>query len=256
MTQELQQTTGTTAPSTVEYGTGVSPASAVESSVAAAARTLAEEPSLQETLDRIVELAVTMVDGCDAAGISLVTRKGQIETPAASHALARRGDELQYALNEGPCLDAIRETDLVRTDDLATEPRWQRWADQVQDELGVRSMLCVQLFTSETSHGALNLYSRSVAAFPATTLSMVSTFAAVAAAALTAARTEEQLTSAVQTRTVIGQAQGILMERYQLSAQRAFGVLSRVSQDSNIKLYDLARQVVETRVLPQRPSAD
>ncbi|GAA3227053.1 GAF and ANTAR domain-containing protein [Oerskovia jenensis] len=253
MTQELQQSTqdsALTTPTSAEYGTGATPATTIESSVAAAARALAEEPSLQETLDRTVELAVAMVDGCDAAGISLVTRKGTIETPAASHELARRGDELQYELNEGPCLDAIRETDLVRTNDLGAEPRWQRWADRVHDELGVRSMLCVQLFTSETSHGALNLYSRSEGAFPATTLSIVSTFAAVAAAALTAARTEEQLTSAVQTRTVIGQAQGILMERYQLSAQRAFSVLSRVSQDSNVKLYDLARQIVETREFP------
>ncbi|QDW63383.1 GAF and ANTAR domain-containing protein [Oerskovia sp. KBS0722] len=252
MTQDLQQTKDDAldVPTSAEYGTGATPATAIESSIASAARTLAEEPSLQETLDRTVELAVAMVEGCDAAGISLVTRKGRIETPAASHDLARRGDELQYALNEGPCLDAIRETDLVRTNDLAAEPRWQQWADQVHEELGVRSMLCVQLFTSETSHGALNLYSRSTGAFPATALSIVSTFAAVAAAALTAARTEEQLTSAVQTRTVIGQAQGILMERYQLSPQRAFSVLSRVSQDSNVKLYDLAREVVETRKFP------
>ncbi|MGW6228261.1 ANTAR domain-containing protein, partial [Cellulosimicrobium cellulans] len=79
---------------------------------------------------------------------------------------------------------------------------------------------------------------------------LASTFAAVAAAAISAARTEEQLQSAVQTRTLIGQAQGIVMERYSLTPGRAFAVLSRVSQDANIKLVDIARQVVETRRIP------
>ncbi|WP_286219425.1 ANTAR domain-containing protein [Paraoerskovia sediminicola] len=115
-------------------------------------------------------------------------------------------------------------------------------------------MLCVQLFTSSTRHGALNLYAREARAFPADDYSLATTFAAVAAAALDAARTEDQLTSAVQTRTVIGQAQGILMERYSISASRAFSVLSRLSQDGNTKLVDLARQVVSDRALPEAAS--
>jgi len=217
--------------------------------VADAARLLADEPTLQQTLDRVVELAVAMVDGCESAGISLVTRR-RIESPAVSDPLVARGDELQYELDEGPCLDAIHDSAIVEAPDVEDDARWPRWAPRVASELGVRSMLCVQLYTSETAHGALNMYATRRDAFGPDAPHLAPTFAAVAAAAISAARTEEQLQSAVQTRTLIGQAQGILMERYSLSASRAFAVLSRVSQDSNVKLVDVARDVVQTRRVP------
>ncbi|WP_435737308.1 GAF and ANTAR domain-containing protein [Cellulosimicrobium sp. PMB13] len=224
--------------------------------VADAARALADEPTLQQTLDRVVELAVSMVDGCESAGISLISR-GRIDSPAVSDPLVARGDELQYELGEGPCLDAIREAPLVESGDIEADVRWPRWSPKVADELGVRSMLCVQLYTSETAHGALNMYATTRDAFGLDDHHLAATFAAVAAAAISAARTEEQLQSAVQTRTLIGQAQGILMERFSLSSSRAFAVLSRVSQDSNVKLVDVARQIVETRRVPgiDRPDA-
>ncbi len=217
--------------------------------VADAARTLADEPTLQQTLDRVVELAVSMVVGCESAGISLVAR-GRIESPAVSDPLVARGDALQYELREGPCLDAVHHRVLVESGDVETDPRWPRWAPAVARELGVRSMLCVQLYTSHDAHGALNMYSTSTDAFDAESHHLAATFAGVAAAAISAARTEEQLQSAVQSRTLIGQAQGIVMERYSLSAGRAFAVLSRVSQDANIKLVDIAREIVETRRIP------
>lgn len=234
-----------TAPGTAFVVDGLT----VTGRVADAARALADEPTLQQTLDRVVELAVTMIDGCESAGISLVTR-GRIESPAVSDPLVARGDELQYELGEGPCLDAIHDSSLVEARDVAADSRWPRWAPKVADELGVRSMLCVQLYTSETAHGALNMYATTPDAFGTEDHHLASTFAAVAAAAISAARTEEQLQSAVQTRTLIGQAQGILMERFTLSASRAFAVLSRVSQDSNVKLVDVARQIVDTRRVP------
>ncbi|MBD5785963.1 GAF and ANTAR domain-containing protein [Cellulosimicrobium terreum] len=217
--------------------------------VADAARTLADEPTLQQTLDRVVELAVTMVDGCESAGISLVT-KGQIESPAVSDALVARGDALQYELGEGPCLDAVHDHALVESPDVSSDSRWQRWGPQVSGELGVRSMLCVQLYTSQTAHGALNLYSSVPDRFDHDDQQLATTFAAVAAAAISAARIEDQLQSAVQTRTLIGQAQGIVMERYSLTPARAFAVLSRVSQGANVKLVEIAREVVETRRIP------
>ncbi|WP_265522390.1 GAF and ANTAR domain-containing protein [Oerskovia flava] len=222
----------------------------LDGEIAAAARLLADEPSLQETLDRIAQLAVAMVDGCDSAGISMVVRGGRIETPAHSDDVAVRGDELQYALDEGPCLDAIRETEVVYTADLALDERWPRWSHAVLGELGVRSMLCIQLYTTDAKHGALNLYAQQPNAFPADIIPLATTFAAVAAAALDAARTEDQLQTAVHTRTLIGQAQGIIMERYRVSPAQAFAVLSRVSQDSNVRLQEVARQIVTTRRVP------
>ena len=85
--------------------------------VADAARALADEPTLQQTLDRVVELAVSMVDGCESAGVSLVTR-GRIESPAVSDPLVARGDELQYEFREGPCLDAVHDHALVESGDV------------------------------------------------------------------------------------------------------------------------------------------
>ena len=217
--------------------------------VAEAARALADEPTLKQTLDRVVELAVSMVDGCESAGISLVAR-GRIESPAVSDPLVARGDALQYELREGPCLDAVHDQALVESGDIGSDLRWPLWAPTVAHELGVRSMLCVQLYTSQDAHGALNMYSTSRDAFDADAHHLASTFAAVAAAAISAARTEEQLQSAVQTRTLIGQAQGIIMERYSLSPAQSFAVMSRVSQDANIRLVDIARGIVETRRIP------
>jgi GAF domain-containing protein len=260
MTRFEQGTVGTGTPREVTAGTplalsvaaieglvGVEPDAAVL--VAEAARTLADEPSLQQTLDRVVELAVSMVDGCESAGIILVS-KGQVATPAFSDPVVARGDEMQYELGEGPCLDAIRDAAVVESADVATDARWPRWAPRAADELGVRSMLCLQLYTSQHAHGALNMYATRPDAFGPEAPHLAATFAAVAAAAIAAARTEEQLQSAVQTRTLIGQAQGIIMERYSLSAARAFAVMSRVSQDANIKLVEVARGIAETRTIP------
>ncbi|WP_083259950.1 GAF and ANTAR domain-containing protein [Cellulosimicrobium cellulans] len=221
----------------------------VAGAVADAARALAEEPTLQQTLDRVVELAMVMVPGCESAGISLVSR-GRIRSVAVSSPLVARGDALQYDLGEGPCLDAIREATVVESADVESDPRWPRWAPTAARELGVRSMLGVQLYTSDDAHGALNLYSTRTGAFGDEAHHLTTTFAAVAAAAIAAARTEEQLQSAVRTRTLIGQAQGIIMERYTLSEARAFAVMSRVSQDSNVKLVDVAREIVDTRRIP------
>jgi len=225
--------------------------------VAAAARLLAVEPSVQETLDGIVELAVSMVPGCAAAGISLITRR-EITTAAATDQAVRLGDEMQYELDEGPCLDAVRSEEVVRSDDVVADSRWPRWGPAVTERLGVRSMLCLQLYTTETKHGALNLYATEPGAFSAADQALAGTFAAVAAAALQAAQTEEQLASAVASRTLIGQAQGVIMERYGLSAPNAFSVLSRISQDSNTKLAVVAEQIVATRRIPgiDAPSAD
>ncbi|ROS73318.1 GAF and ANTAR domain-containing protein [Cellulomonas sp. PhB143] len=222
----------------------------LERHVARATRQLTSEPTLQDTLDRTVELAVEMIEGCDAAGISMVERAGKIDTPAASDQLARRGDELQYELGEGPCLDAIRESEMISTPDLADDPRWRTWGERAVSELGVGSMLCLQLYTSDTTHGALNLYSRERDGLRADVHPVASTLAALAAAAYENARTTDQLRSAIHTRTIIGQAQGIVMERFNVSASQAFSILSRLSQESNTKLVEVARRIADDRMLP------
>ncbi len=217
--------------------------------LADAARVLIDEPTAQQTFDRIVALTVEMIPGCSAAGISQVTRKG-IRTAAAADDAVRAGDKMQYDMDEGPCIDAIHDHELVVSGDVKDDPRWPRWGPAVASTLGVRSMMSFQLYTSETKHGALNLYSDTLGAFSAADEPMLAMFAGVAAAAITSAETQDQLTSAIATRMVIGQAQGIIMERFKISPANAFAVMSRLSQDTNTKLVVVAQDIVATGQVP------
>lgn len=218
--------------------------------LAGAARDLGSE-DVERTLEKAINLAVELIDGCDAAGVLVVRRHESIDTPVHTDELVRRGDELQYELKEGPCLDAIWEQETIHTPDLADDGRWPNWGPRVVEELGVRSMLCIQLFTSDLTVGALNLYSKSTAAFDEGEQTMeAQALAAHVAVALVSAQEIEHLHTALDSRTVIGQAEGILMERFDLSADRAFDVLQRVSSHTNTKLHRVAAELVRTRRTP------
>jgi GAF domain-containing protein len=220
------------------------------------ARSLGAQTSELGTLERALSVAVEIVEGCQHAGISLVVGGRRIETPAATSNVALRGDQLQYELGEGPCLDSIAYHETVLSPDLLKETRWPTWAPQVARELGVRSMLCFQLFTSARSLGALNLYSESVDAFHSESQAVGLTLAAHIAVALAASREIDTRDVAMLNRTVIGQAEGILMERYDLSSDKAFSVLKRVSQDTQTKLVLVAAELVRTRRMPTAPVAE
>ncbi len=216
------------------------------------ARELMHQGDLLGTLERIVELAVETIDGCDFAGLSLI-RGREIESPAQSDEMVAVADRLQVELGEGPCLSAIREEHTVVVEDLTVDRRWPTWGPRVCGELGVRSMLAFQLYNSEDSLGALNLYSKRINAFDEDALRMGLVFASHAAVALTGAQAQENLQRAVQTRNVIGQAQGILMERFTVAADKAFDLLRRISQNENIKLRDVAVRLVTTGQAPGLP---
>ena len=220
-------------------------------SLARAARALASEDNVERTLDKAVELAVELIRGCDAAGVTLVRRGNALESPAHTDEMVARGDALQLELREGPCVDAVWEQQVVISGDLASETRWPNWAAGVVAETGARSMMCVQLFTSETTLGALNMYAKSPNAFDhQSDRYAAQALAAHVAVALVAAQRIENLYTALDSRTVIGQAEGILMERFDLSPQSAFEVLRRVSSHSNEKLHAVALELVRTRRLP------
>lgn len=216
-----------------------------------AARELQHEPDPQTTMDTAVRLATTNVRGCESAGITLVRRGGEPSTPAATDDLAIEGDRLQYSLSEGPCLEALWEERVVHSTDLKADERWPRWGPLVAGELGVRSMLCFQLFTHSDRLGALNLYARQPESFDATDIDDGLALAAHISVAVAASQQVEQLSAALDTRTIIGQACGIVMERYSLDANRAFDVLVRVSSQSNVKLREVALEFVTTRTLPK-----
>lgn len=213
------------------------------------ARDVESRHDLSGAADEIVAVATEMVDHGTAAGITLVHGRRRVETVAATSDDVRRGDALQYELNEGPCLDAAWEERQVYCPDLAKDHRWPTWGPRVADELCVQTMLCTQLFTNENQLGALNLYSTKKGAFTEEDRETVLLLAAHAAVAVAAAQQVDSLKVAVDRRTTIGKALGILMERYDLDDDQAFSVLRRLSSDENRKVHDLAEELVITRHL-------
>jgi len=213
------------------------------------ARELLSQQSPTATVDRIIGLAVEVVQGCDHAGISLVERR-KIRTVAATDEVAEKGDQQQYVLDEGPCLDSIRDERTIQSPDLAHDDRWPNWGPWASEQLGVGSMLCFQLFTSEHSYGGLNLYSDRPSGFDDHDVAIGLSLAAHAAVAIATSERIDTLNTALTTRTEIGQAEGILMERFDISADQAFSVLVRVSQDENRRVAHVAADLVRTRHTP------
>lgn len=217
--------------------------------LAEAARSMQGGTSTQQTLDKVVLVATEIIRGCDLVGISVV-HPGGIDTPAGSDEALNRIDELQFELKEGPCFDALHNHETVQCGDLATDQRWPRWGPLVAKEIGVVSIVSYRLFTTEDTLGALNLYSRKPDAFDTDDVYNGQALAAHVAVALAASQNAAHLELAIASRTVIGQAEGILMERFGISAEQAFAVLRRVSQRRNVRLNGVAEELVRTRQTP------
>lgn len=219
---------------------------------ASTAREMNASVGIQDTLNAAVHAAVALMKPVESACVSLVHRRGRIETQVATDDTCRRADELQIELDEGPCLQAIRDEETVVVRDLESEPRWPKWSARAADELGVRSMLCLQLFVADDdTFGALSLYSRQWDAFEDYDDRITAhALAAHVAIAATSTMEGDHLRSAVASRTVIGQAQGMLIQRYELSPELAFAVLMRASQHSNRKLHEIAAEMVREGIRP------
>jgi transcriptional regulator with GAF, ATPase, and Fis domain len=215
------------------------------------ARQLQADLTPQALLSHIVMAASAEIPGVQHAGITQIAR-AQSVTTAASDELVRQLDQLQSKTGEGPGLDAARQHKTVRSDDLRTETRWPRFAAGATG-LGVLSVLSFQLFVRDDSFGALNLYAEKAAAFDSDSESTGILLAAHAALAMAAARTEAGLLTAMDSREMIGQAKGILMERYKISAIEAFGLLVASSQAVNRKLREVAEHLVATGELLTPP---
>ena len=214
------------------------------------ARQLQEEHGdVEATLQAITATAVRVVPNAEECSVSYVIGRSKVEPRASTSDLPREVDTLQGRIGQGPCLDAVWETEVVRVDDVAAEDRWPEFAWQAS-ELGVGSMLCFQPFVSGDQLGAFNLYSRIPRAFDDESQEIGQMLAAHAAVALAGAEHESHLRTAVGSRDVIGQAKGILMERHKLTADQAFAVLTRVSQELNRKLADVAGELTATGAVP------
>ncbi len=207
------------------------------------ARTAQQLEDPHETLIEVVRAAVELVPGCDEGSISVVLGRRKVTSEAASGDLPRAVDVLQESLGEGPCLDAAYEHETVRVPDLANEKRWPRFSAAAVDA-GAHGMLSCQLYVEGDDLGALNLFSRRAFAFDDESEHVGLLFAAHAAVAYAAAQQRARLTRTVVTRQLIGQAQGILMERHKVTPEQAFSMLVRVSQHRNDKLRDVAESLV------------
>ena len=220
--------------------------------MAGLARDLEAMQSSADTLQGVVDAAVELIGPCQTAGVSLASRKGEIATSASTAPAHTRSDELQQETGEGPCMDAVWEQPLVTVADLALESRWPRWAPQAARELGLRSMVCVRLFTHEDRVGALNMFSLDPDAFTAQDVAECIAVAAHAAVALAVAGQIGNLQTALHSRTVTSQAVGILMTRHELRADHAFAMLRHLSSTRHHKVHDLAAEIVEEQDLKGR----
>lgn len=218
----------------------------VASELTEVARLLDEAPTPDATWQRIVELAVSTLDGCEFAGVSLV-QPLRIDTPAATDDVVTRVDAIQYETGQGPCLESIRDEETLVSDDLETELRWPAFTERAVRETNIRSMLAFRLFVRDETLGALNLYSMRKFAFDERATSVGALFAAHAALAMSNAEQRQHaghMDEALASSRTIGLALGILMAQSQVDRNRAFSILSEASQRSNVKIRDLAETIV------------
>lgn len=214
--------------------------------MAALSREMAAPRPLGQVLADVTAAAVQLIPGADVAGVLLVRKGGEFQSLADTDSLVAKLDKLQHDFAEGPCADAALKQTVVRTDDLRDEPRWPRYAPAAVRH-GVLSSLSFKLYTADRTAGALNLFSFRPGAWDTESETIGTVFAAHAAAAIMAGRHGEQMDSALSSRDRIGQAKGIIMERYGVDDLRAFEMLRALSQEGQTKLVDIAQRVIETR---------
>jgi hypothetical protein len=239
---------------------GHDPVSELTADFSETARILFSAGSVNSTLAQIVAVAVETIEGCDFAGLFIV-RDDTIVTPVQTHPIVAIIDALQHQYGEGPCLDAIAQRVMVYGDDLNVDARWPSFGPHAAAK-GLRSVLALPL-TAGPALGAVNLYASYPSAFGVVDRAKGVILASLASAALAAAhlfedeeRRIDNLHSALSSREVIGQAQGILMERERIAADQAFDVLRRASQFLNIKLREVAQTLVDTGERPDTGPQD
>ncbi|GAB2566314.1 GAF and ANTAR domain-containing protein [Kribbella endophytica] len=212
---------------------------------------LHDAPGVEETIDAVVQFALQALN-CTYAGVVLHRRGSRPEVAAVTDPVVAEVYDLQIDDEAGPLVTALRERTNVLIRDTSTDPRWPKWAAKVA-QLGVRSVLDVPLTTgtgSTASVGVLGLYSPQPDAFGTDDEAIAQILARHASIAVATARHEETMAQAVDARKLVGQAMGILMERFDVDGDRAFAILKRYSQDTNTKLRDVAQHLIDTRKLP------
>ncbi|MGE2713983.1 GAF and ANTAR domain-containing protein [Mycolicibacterium litorale] len=197
-------------------------------------------------LSELVQSAVKSVPGADFAGITQADRDGKVQTIAATNDAATLLDRVQQEHAQGPCLSAAWEQHTILVDDLEADQRWPHYQQDALARTDVRSIMSFRLFSGQRTVGALNFYADQPHVFSDEAVEVGFVYATHAAIAWDLQRRDEQFRSALASRDIIGQAKGMLMERFNINAVQAFDLLKRLSQDGNIPLVDVARRLVHT----------
>ena len=222
----------------------------MEAMLRALSRVVLADRGLPEVLEEITGIASRSIPGAEATSITLV-RGEKAYTAAYTGQMAMDADELQYEEGHGPCMDAARGGVVLRIDDMRTEERWPDYTARVVD-VGVRSSLSLPLPYQGGVIGALNNYSTRPEAFASPeSLSAATDIAEAIAVAVANAEAHHQLGEqarnmriAMESRSVIEQAKGVLMAQQRVDAEQAFEILRAASQRANRKLRDIAAGVV------------
>lgn len=203
----------------------------------------------QDVLQDVTAAAVELLSPVQHAGVTLIRKQHShkvvdLRSTAATSTEAEKFDTLQHQLGQGPCFEAIWADTTVHIIDMTREQRWPQLTAAVVDTTAIRSSLAIELYTDGQELGALNLHAETADAFDHDTQVLAVNLATHAAIALSGAQRGTQFRSALASRDLIGQAKGIIMERCNVNAVRAFDMLRRLSQDTNTPLADVATQLI------------
>jgi GAF domain-containing protein len=192
----------------------------------------------------LAEHAAVDIPGAQYAGVTVTRNAKQIDTPAATHKWPILLDEIQQLHREGPCLTAAWEEKTIHVADLEADDRFPLYRRDVLEQTPIRSVMAFQMFVAGETMGALNVYAEQPDAFGQESRAIGLIFAAHSSVAWNSVRRDEQFKRALASRDTIGQAKGMIMERYGVDAVQAFELLRKLSQDSNVPLVQVATELV------------
>jgi GAF domain-containing protein len=218
-------------------------AEVLRQSMAGLTERFAHPTKLEVTLQAVTASSVDLIDGVESADVLLISGADHFRSVAATSQLAVDIDDLQQRFREGPCVDAAIGHSMVLCNDLREDPRWPQFGEAAV-AAGVHSLMSFQLYTHDARMGALNLFGLKPDVFTPEFEAVGAMLATHAAVALIADDARLQFQSALASRDMIGQAKGMIMERFNVDAVRAFELLTKLSQASNIRVAEIAEEIV------------
>ena len=219
-------------------------------------RSMSEDQAEGIKVPRVVQYAAKAMPGAQHAAISTMHGAKPPRTIAATGDLPRQVDKIQYATGEGPCVQALVQSDLVWSGDLSTDHQWPRFAAEAVQATGVRSIVSYRLYLTSERRGALNFYSTAPQAFDRLAFGVGAIFASYASLTLLNDLHQDKIMNlerALESSREIGAATGILMARQLCTRDQAFDMLRTASQHTHRKLRDIAAVVNDTGALPDLP---